>query len=72
VNVNLNAQKARRLVRAPADGGRGGRGGDRPFQPAPSYRNTLTVVSAVLLAVDRYLADPSTGNPPPPSPPPTG
>jgi hypothetical protein len=36
-----------------------------------SYRNTLTVVSAILLAVDRYLTDPSTGNPPttPPSPP---
>ena len=39
-----------------------------PSNLPPSYRNTLTVVSAVLLAVDRYLADPSTGTPPP-SPP---
>ena len=33
-----------------------------------SYRNVLTVVSAVILAVDRYLADPSTGTTNAPTP----
>jgi hypothetical protein len=45
-----------------------------PANLPASYRNTLTIVGAVLLAIDRYLTDPSTGNPPPvenpPSPPP--
>ncbi len=36
-----------------------------------SWHNALVIAGAVILAVDRYVTDPSTGTPPPSSPPPT-
>lgn len=34
-----------------------------------SVRSVVAVVSGLLLVVEHYLGDPSTGNPPPPPPP---